>query len=81
MAFHHYKKARGLTGTGMGVYYPKYPAQQREDLLCQASKLKSFGSTKADREMNSLFGNDFFITIAKFGFGPGIFPSKEVLRK
>ena len=63
------------------MYYPKYPVQQREDLLWQASKLKSFGSTKAEREMNSLVGNDFFITIAKFGFGPEIFPSKEILRK
>lgn len=30
---------------------------------------------------HSLLGNDFFITIAAFGFGPEIFPSKEVLRK
>jgi len=60
------------------VYYPKYPVKQREDLPWKASKLKSFGRAKADGEMNSSVGNDFFITITDFGFGPGIFPSKEV---
>lgn len=64
-----------------GVYYPKYRVQQTEDPIGQASKLKSFGSTRADGEIHSLLGNDFFITIAAFGFGPRIFPSKEVLRK
>lgn len=63
------------------MYYPKYPVQQTEEPLGQASKLKSFGGSRADGKIHSLLGNDFFITVAAFGFGPGIFPSKDVLRK
>lgn len=52
------------------MYYPKYLVQQTEELLGQASKLNSFGGSRADGEIHSLLGNDFFITIAAFGFGP-----------
>lgn len=81
MAFHHHKKAGELAEARMECILQNNPVQQREALLWQASQLKSFAGAQADRERNTMVGNDFFIRIAEFGFGPGLFPSKEVLRK
>lgn len=81
MAFHHHKKAGELAEARMQCILQGTLCSKREALLWQASQLKSFARAQADRERNSMVGNDFFIRIAEFGFGPGLFPSKEVLRK